>query len=324
MHVLVTGAAGFVGRPLMAALLAAGWRVRMAVRRPMDPPEPGMEVAAVGDIGPDTDWAAALAGADVVIHLAARVHQGGRNDALAHQRINARGTRHLAEAAAAAGVRRFVFLSSTKVMGDVSPADRPWRETDAPRPTDSYGRSKLEAERALHEIASRTGMEVVILRPPLVYGPGVRANFRALMDAVVRGLPLPLGAVDNRRSLVFVGNLVDAILRCADDPRAAGQTFFVCDGEDVSTPALIRQVAVALGRPARLVRVPPALLVFGARLLGRGARATRLLGSLAIDGSHLRATLGWEPPYGLRDGLAQTARAYQAERRAAAGGQAAA
>lgn len=317
MQVLVTGATGFVGRPLVAALLAAGRRVRIAVRRPMVPPEAGVEVAAVGDIGPDTDWQAALAGVDVVIHLAARVHQGGRDDAPAHQRTNALGSRGLAEAAAAAGVRRFVFLSSTKVMGDVSPAHRPWRETDPPRPTDAYGQSKWQAEQALHEVASRSTMVVVTLRPPLVYGSGVKANFRALMKAVMRGLPLPLGAIDNRRSLVFVGNLVDAILRCVDDPRAAGQTFFVCDGEDVSTPALIRAVAQALGRPARLVPVPPALLVLGARLLGRGAQASRLCGSLAVDGTHLRTTLGWLPPYTMREGLAETARTYLAEQRTA-------
>jgi nucleoside-diphosphate-sugar epimerase len=271
---------------------------------------PPMEYAEVGDIGPATRWDEALRGVDAVVHLAARVHVRVRSAPAAiaaYRRVNTAGTERLALAAAAAGVRRFVFLSTLKVNGEATQA-RPFTESDPPAPQDAYARAKWEAEQALHRIGARTGMEVVILRPPLVYGPGVKANFLALLKAVARGLPLPLGAIDNRRSLVYVGNVADAIVKCLEHPAAAGQTFLVRDGEDVSTPELVRRLARALGVKPRLFPVPPSWLSFAGQLTGRRDAVDRLIGSLAIDDAKIREALGWVPPYTLDEGLEATAR----------------
>jgi nucleoside-diphosphate-sugar epimerase len=310
-RVLVTGANGFVGRRLCAELVRRGAQVVAAVRNPASAPA-GTEAAPVDSLGAATDWRQALVGADAVIHTAARVHQMDDHaaDPLAEfRRVNVAGTQRLAEQAAETGVRRLVFVSSVKVMG--GERERPYSESDAPAPADPYGVSKWEAEQALAAVAGRTSLRVAVLRPPLVYGPGVKANMLALVKAVARGLPLPLGAVENRRSFVFVDNLVDAAIACAEHPAAAGRTYFVSDQEDVSTAELLRRLGRHLGRSARLLPVPPAALRLAGRLLGKGAAMDRLLGSLAVDSGALGRELSWRPPFTLDAGLAQMCRWYR-------------
>ncbi len=290
--ILVTGASGFIAQGLIARLALDGYPTRAAVRAPATM---AVETVVVGDIGPDTDWGPALDGVDAVVHLAGRAHIMGRdNDALAQfRRVNAAGTARLAERAEQAGIRRFVLVSSVKAAADTSGA-RPLVETDPPIPGAPYGISKLEGEQALQAAAGR--METVILRPPLVYGPGVRANFRSLLRLTDSGLPLPLGAVHNRRSLIARVNLVDAIMVSLVAPGAAGGVFYVTDGAALSTPDLIRGLAKALGRPARLWPFPPGLMRMAASLVGRGEAADSLLGSLALDDSAFCAATGWRPP----------------------------
>lgn len=310
--ILITGATGFVGQMLVAALRAQHRDVRRVLRQPAPGNHNHSKDIFIGDIRPDTNWQAALQGIHCVVHLAARTHviDKRHTDALpAYRRINVEATRNLAQQAAAAGVRRFVFLSSIKVNGETTDA-RPFTRDDAPQPLDAYGISKCEAENALRQIGSETGMEIVILRPPLVYGPGVKGNFLRLLQAVARGTPLPLASISNQRSLVYVGNLVDAIIACIDAPAAAGKTYLVSDGENVSTPGLIGKLAAALGKPPRLLPCPPALLHFGASLLGKHAAATRLTGSLTVDSATLRLELGWQPRYSLDQGLKATAQWY--------------
>lgn len=308
--VLVTGANGFIGRGLCDVLAASGRRVRKAVRTP----DPGLsDAVAVGDIGLDTDWRTALEGAGGVVHLAARTHvlrETAADPLAAYRRVNVGGTERLARAAAAQGVQRLVFLSSVKVNGERTDA-RPYSADDAPCPEDAYGVSKLEAERALARVAAETGLEVVVLRPPLVYGPGVKGNFLRLMNLVARGVPLPLGAVDNRRSFIYTGNLAGAIVKALDAPQAAGRTYLVSDGEDVSTPDLVRGLARALGVKPRLLSLPLAALGLAATLAGKRAEFARLTGSLQVDSSRIRRELHWEPRYSLTQGLTQTARWYR-------------
>ena len=302
-RVLVTGATGFVGRALCNQLSAIGHTVIPAVRHGSGLPN---EVVT-SDIGSSTDWRMALAGCDAVVHLAARVHmirEAERDPLALYRRTNTEATLNLARQAAQARVKRFVFISTIKVNGEGR--DAPYRETDAPAPEDEYALSKWEAELGLHRIAQETGLEVVILRPPLVYGPGVKANFRRLIETVARGWPLPLGAVRNRRSLLYLGNFVDAIRLCLEHPGAAEQTFLLDDGEPVSTPQLIRALAAAMRRPARLLPVPPWLLEFAGALLGKRAAVTRLTGSLYVDSSMIRSRLGWAPPFLMEAGLAAT------------------
>jgi len=310
--VLVTGASGFVGRALCDVLAASGRRVRKAVRMPV----PGLsDSVAVGDIGLDTGWRAALEGVSSMVHLAARTHvlRETAPDPLAeYRRINVSGTERLARSAAAHGARRFVFLSSVKVNGERTEG-RPFTEDDAPHPADAYGISKWEAEQALSRIAAETGLEVVVLRPPLVYGPGVKGNFLRLMNLVARGVPLPLGAVANRRSFIYTGNLAGAIVQALDAPQAAGRTYLVSDGEDVSTPDLVRALARALGVKPRLLSLPLAALGLGATLAGKRAEFERLTGSLQVDSSRIRQELGWEPRYSLTQGLTETARWYRGD-----------
>ncbi len=305
---LVTGATGFIGSALLAAL--QGRAVRRALRQPAAEALPGDVI--VGDINPDTDWGAALAGVDCVVHLAARTHvmkEDAADPLTAYRRINVGATRRLAQQAAAAEVRRFVFLSSIKVNGEATP-ERPFTESDAPAPQDAYGISKREAEDVLRKIGADTGMEIVILRPPLVYGPGVKGNFLRLLQLIHRGIPLPLAAVRNRRSLIHVANLADAIVAGMDAPAATGKTFLVSDGEDVSTPELIRKLAAGMGRPARLLPCPVALLELGAALIGQSDTVARLTGSLRVDAADIRNTLGWRPRIPLDQGLIDTARWY--------------
>ena len=307
--VLVTGATGFVGAALVRRLLADGRAVRAAVRQTAPGIAPGAEQVAIGEIGPATDWTRGLAGVEAIVHLAARAHvlRDSTPDAYAlYSAVNTRGTLRLAEAAAAAGVRRFVFLSSVRVHGERS-TGAPFTESSPLVADDPYGRSKADAERGLASLARGTQLEPVILRPPLVYGPQAGGNFARLVALVARGVPLPLGAVRNRRSLIFVGNLADAIVRSLDQPAAANQTFMVSDGEDVSTPELVRRIARALGKPARLVLVPTALLRLGGALAGRSDDVARLVDDLLVDSSKIRALLGWSPVVTLDEGIAQTA-----------------
>ena len=307
--VLVTGANGFIGRLLCDALAASGRRPRKAVRASV-PGLPG--TIAVGDIGPGTDWRTVLEGARCVMHLAARTHvlRETAADPLAeYRRINVAGTERLARAAAAQGVRRFVFLSSVKVHGERTDG-RPYAEAVTPRPEDAYGISKLEAEHVLARVAVETGLDVVVLRPPLVYGPGVKGNFLRLMRLVARGMPLPLGSIDNRRSLVYAGNLADAIVKVIGSPQAAGKTYLVSDGEDVSTPGLVRALAQALGVKARVWPIPVAALKLAATLAGRSADLARLTDSLQVDTSRMRRELDWRAPFTLTQGIEQTAQWY--------------
>jgi nucleoside-diphosphate-sugar epimerase len=303
--VAVTGANGFVGRALMAALPRHDCEPRGLVRSGAS-----ADTVAVGDIGPDTDWGEALSGIDTVIHCAARVHvmKDDAADPLAEfRRVNTEGTRKLAEDAGRCGVKRLVFVSTIKVNGESTnyPSGSLARFTpfDTPSPTDPYAISKWEAESLLREIVEGSGLEVVVVRPPLVYGPGVGGNFRTLIDAVRRGMPLPLGRVDNRRSLVALPNLVDLLGVCAVHPDAAGETFLVSDDDDLSTPELIRRIASALGREARLLPVPPALLRVAGRLTGQGERIERLIGSLQVDIGHTCRRLQWRPKTSVDAGL---------------------
>lgn len=309
---LVTGAAGFVGRALCCRLLSEKNQVRGTVRGKA--PSSSLPTGVVSfpvTVGTDTDWDGSLDGVDTVVHLAARVHV--MNDTLVDplaefRRVNVEGTLNLARQAAEAGVRRFIFVSSIKVNGEVTPLGKPFTAEDAPAPADPYGISKREAEDGLRQLAADTGMEVVIIRPPLVYGPGVKANFLSVMRWLSKGVPLPLGGIRNRRSLVALDNLVDLIATCIDHPAAANQTFLAGDGEDLSTGDLLRRMAAALGKPARLLPVPAWMLETGATLLGRRALAQRLCGSLQVDIAKARTLLNWTPPVSVDEALRKTAR----------------
>lgn len=306
-QVLVTGANGFVGQALCPHLENAGWSVLKAVRAPRE------GCITVGDISPDTDWRAALNGVDAVVHLAARAHimQDSAQDPLAiYRAINCAGTGNLARQAAQSGVKRLLYVSSIKVNGE-STTDRPFRAGDTPHPQDPYGISKWEAEQALQRVATETTLEIVILRPPLIYGAGVKANFLRLIKLTARGLPLPLGMVKNRRSLLYLGNLADAIRVCLNHPAAAGKTYLVSDGEPLSTAELVQRLATALGISATLLPIPPSLLRLAGLLTGKRAEVARLLDSLEIDNTAIRNELDWQPPYTLEQGLAATVAWYR-------------
>ncbi len=315
-RVLVTGAAGFVGAALVERLNADGkFGVHAAVREIRLPFPPGVTVHRHLEVAAVTDWAPCLMGIDCIVHAAARVHvmQDGAADPLTEfRKVNVEGTLRLARQAASAGVRRFVYLSSIKVNGESTEPGKPFVEADQPAPRDPYGVSKLEAELGLKAVSRGTGMEVVILRPPLVYGPGVGGNFIRLMHLVDRRFPLPLGSVSNRRSLIFLGNLVEAIEACLTRPAAAGETYLVSDEPAVSTPELIEGIGRALGCAPRLLPFPPALLQWMARLLGKSKEFDRLLGSLEIDNSAIRKDLDWRPSKSMQEGLQMTADWYLA------------
>ena len=309
MKALVTGANGFVGHAVWQRLNAmSGVQAVGSVRRAAAFTDTGASVVAFGDLSAQTDWSEALAGVEAVVHAAARVHvmDDAATDPLAEcRRVNVQGALHLARQAAAAGVRRFVFISSIKVNGESTLPGQPFTADDVPAPQDPYGVSKMEAEQGLRELAAETGMEVGIIRSPLVYGPGVKANFAALMRAVQRGWPLPLGAVHNQRSLVALDNLVDFIVTCITHPQAANQTFLVSDGQDLSTTELVRGMAQAAGVSARLLPVPVWALQAGASLLGKADVVQRLCGNLQVDISKARRLLGWVPPMSVEEGLRQ-------------------
>jgi nucleoside-diphosphate-sugar epimerase len=304
--ILVTGGTGFVGAAVVARLSREGIKTRACIRRRDAPMPTGVHAVHVDGLTAGTDWRPALAGVEVVVHLAARVHvmNDKADDPLVEfRRVNVDGTLNLARQAAAAGVRRFVFISSIKVNGEATSPQRPFSADDPAAPLDPYGISKMEAENGLHEIAGKSGMEVVIIRPPLVYGPGVKANFSALTRAVQRGWPLPLGRVNNRRSLVALDNLVDFIMTCSSHPLAANQVFLVSDGHDLSVAELVRGLARAAGVPARLLPVPVWALRAGALLTGKEAAIERLCGNLQVDISKARSLLGWVPPVSVDEGL---------------------
>jgi nucleoside-diphosphate-sugar epimerase len=312
--VLVTGASGFVGFALLHRLAGEGRAVRGAFRHDVPTLPAGAQGIAAGDLGAAQDWRAALDGVDAVVHTAARVHvmQDAAGDPLAeYRRMNVEGTLNLARQAAAAGVKRFVFLSSVKVNGEFTPRGCPFRLADVPAPEDAYGISKLEAEQGLMNLARETGIEVVIIRPPLVYGPRVKGNFASMVRRVSKGIPLPLGAVHNQRSLVALENLVDFVALCADperSPRAANEVFLISDGEDVSTTELLRKVAQAYGMEARLLPVPSSWIDAAAAMLGKGTVADRLLGSLVVDNSKTREMLGWTPVISMDEQLQKMCR----------------
>jgi len=308
MKLLITGANGFVGKSLCAELRYQGHTVLAAVRS-LDKQVVDVDKVLITSIGKETDWCSALQNVEVVIHLAARVHVMNETvvDPLTEfRKVNVDGTLNLAMQAAKAGVKRFIFISSAKVNGEQTELGKPFTEASAANSQDAYGISKHEAEQGLMRIAEQTGMEVVIIRPPLVYGAGVKANFATMMRAVKQGIPLPLGAIHNKRSFVYVGNLVSFILRCVDHPAAANQTFLVSDGHDLSTTELLQACAVALGVKARLLPVPQKFLELCLAVLGKRAVAQRLCGNLQVDISKAHTLLGWAPPISQTDGLKAT------------------
>jgi len=311
MSLLLTGATGFVGQHLVSALIQRNLPYQIAVRTQAgNSAHP--ECISVGDINAHTTWSQALEGVTDVVHLAARVHitQETSSDAYAAFRaVNTEGTLNFARQAAAVGVRRFVFLSSVKVNGEGSPLA--YLETDTPAPEDAYAVSKWEAEQGLWEISAETGMQMVILRIPLVYGPGVGANFLRLLQTVNKGWPLPLGAIHNRRSLLYVGNLVDAILAVLKHPGAANKLYLLSDGQDVSTSQLVELISKALKKPARLFAVPQGFLRDVAGVLGKSSAVDRLFGSLYLESAKIQQELGWVPPFSMQAGLNETANWYK-------------
>ncbi len=306
--VLISGANGFVGRALCMRMIDDGWQVKGTVRLLEQAKKlSAIDYIQIRSIDSETDWTTALDQVDTVVHLAARAHvmtETHENSLYEFRRVNTEGTRRLAQMSADAGIKRLIFVSSIKVNGEGK--DTPYTEQDKPFPDGPYAISKWEAEQVLRKISSDTGLEIVIIRPPLVYGPGVKANFLSLFKIVDRGIPLPLRSINNRRSLIYLGNLVDAIVACVSHPDAVGQTYLVSDGEDLSTPELIRRLASALSKPARLIPFPPALLRLVGKIIGRPAEVERLLGSLRIDSSKIRNELGWTPPYTMQQGIKET------------------
>jgi nucleoside-diphosphate-sugar epimerase len=311
-RVLITGASGFAGTALAGGLSDIG-PARLAFRRPSPHPIREAEACVVGDIGPDTDWKDCLGGIDAVVHAAARVHVGGDTAGAlaAFRRTNVEGMRRLAEAAAEAGVRRFIHVSTVKVNGETTP-EAPFSETDPPRPEGPYAISKWEAEQVLASIAAETGMEVVIFRPPLMYGPRVRGNFRTLLRICARGIPVPLGKVANRRSFLYVGNLVDAVRQVLRSPVRPGcRTYLLRDGEDLSTADMIRRIARSMERNPRLLPVPEKALRTAATLLGWREAMAKVLCSLTVNDDRFRAEYGWTAPHTVESGLAVTIEAFR-------------
>jgi UDP-N-acetyl-alpha-D-quinovosamine dehydrogenase len=307
VNVLLTGATGFLGSRLADQIAQrCDCHLTCSVRQLQA--NENWRYVLIADLSGDIDWTAAVRDQQIVIHTAARAHimKDEVSDPLAeYRKVNVEGTMNLARQAAEAGVERFIFISSIKVNGEQTPKGKPFSADDAPAPEDEYGISKMEAEQGLEGLAAKTGMEVVIIRPPLVYGRGVKGNFASMMNLVEKGIPLPLGAVHNRRSLVALDNLVDLIITCIDHPAAANQVFLAGDGDDRSTTDLLRGIAKAMGRPSRLVPLPAGVLMFGASLLGKKAVAQRVLGSLLVDISKNRHLLNWQPPVSVEEGLRQ-------------------
>ena len=306
--ILVTGADGFIGKNLCAHLKESGYKVRGAVRsiKLFSIPH-GDEIYEIGSIGASTDWSEALSGVQAVVHLVGLTHK--INDSTLtlddYMEINFKASIKLASKASDMGVRRFVFLSSVKAAGERS-FDRPLREDDPPLPEDFYGISKLEAENGLFDLSLKTGMDLVVIRPPLVYGPGVKGNFLSLIDAVSKGVPLPLSGIKNKRSMVSVFNLVDFVAHAIKHEKAGGETFFVSDNHDISTPELVRSISKLLGKPARLFPIPLTILKNTAWLTGKSSVIEKLTGSLQVDIKKAVSLLGWKPPMGFNEGLKKT------------------
>lgn len=308
MRVLVTGANGLVGRALCSVLDQADYQLIRTVRTSTTPWE-----TPVGDLNENTDWGDALGpGVDVLVHIAGLVPQAESEtivQANRYHQVNTLGTANLARQCARHGVKRFVFVSTVKVLGEGK--SEPYRDTDLAVPADAYAISKWDAEQALWQVAAETGMEVAVIRPPLVYGPGVKGNFLRLVQSIDKRRPLPFGGIQNQRSLIYLGNLVDAIRLCLTHPKAAGKTFLVSDGDDVSTPDLVRRIASALGRRPFLLPVPVSWMRWAGWVLGKKAAVDRLLGSLCVDITPLREELGWTPPYTMQAGLEASAQWYR-------------
>jgi len=320
MRVLVSGASGFLGSALITTLAGSPANQVTGIYRilPAITDGPPKHAFLTGNLVPNEDWSCIPRFAHALIHTAARVHKLADTaaDPLAeYRRINVDGTLNLARQAAAAKLRRFVFISTIKVNGECTDPGMAYSADDVPAPSDPYGVSKWAAEQGLREIASRTGMEVVIIRPPLVYGPGVKGNFRSMLRWLMRGIPLPMGALNNRRSFVYLGNLIDLIVTCVDHPAAANQTFLASDGEDMSTPELLRRMGLALGRPARLISIPTSLLKAGAAVFGKADVVGRLCDSLCVDMVKTRQMLDWKPSTSVDRGLRETAESFLLETR---------
>ncbi|SJN57307.1 GDP-6-deoxy-D-mannose reductase [Vibrio ruber DSM 16370] len=314
MKILVTGSSGFVGGRVTQMARDQGWDVLTHGRSAADHARQPSIVCA---LEPDTDWTPVLDGVDCVVHCAARVHQ--MNESLAeaqhaYQDVNVLGTLNLARQAAKAGVKRFIFVSSIKVNGEWSKAGQPFLPALDTQPEDPYGVSKYQAEVGLWQLAGETGLEVVVIRPPLVYGPGVKANFLSMMNWVYRALPLPFGAIPAKRSLVYLDNLADLIITCCTHPVASGSTFLVSDDHDISISQLLRLLATVMNVPSRLIPIPPRLLLWGLSLLGKRAVGQRLCYPLQLDIRATKEKLGWTPPVSLEAGLRQTVRAYQQQK----------
>ena len=305
--ILVTGATGFVGRALIKRLVADSTPSSvLAAIRGLGDVSYGVQTVQVGDLLNSIDWSPALKGVSAVVHCAGRVHvmlDVAADPLEAYRQVNVRGTLSLALQAAREGVRRFVFISSIKVNGEATVLNHPFKADDMPLPIDPYGVSKLEAEKGLREIELSTGMEVVIIRPPLIYGPGVNANFASMLTWLARGIPLPLGAIQNLRSMVALDNLVDLLVNCLTHPDAAGQTLLVSDGEDISTTELLRLTGQVMGKEALLIPLPVSLLKISATFLGKQAMVQRLTDSLQVDIEKTRCLIGWSPPITLKQGL---------------------
>ena len=307
MKILVTGANGFIGSSLCAYLRSKGHFVRGAVRVHRPDVSGADEYVEVGDINGTTDWQEALAGVDAVVHLAARVHvmhEKALDSLESFRQINVLGTERLARMAARAGMKRFVFISSVKVNGEGS--EQPYTEKNIPKPEDAYGITKREAEEALAKIAAETGLEAVILRLSLVYGPYVKANFKNLTKLAGSGLPLPLKGIHNKRSFLYLGNLVDAIMTCLTHPRAAGETFLLSDGEALSTPDLLKMIAQAMNKKVILFSVNPGILKALCKIAGKSEELKKLTGSLLVDSTKIRTLLGWQPPFTMEEGIRET------------------
>lgn len=310
--ILITGANGFIGKHLCQALKSKGYFVREAIRMKNNESNALIcdETVKIGDIDGDTDWTIALKNIDAIIHLANRAHilKKDLDDKEKFDTINVQGTKKLAEQAAAAGIKRFIYLSSVKVNGERTLNGRMFKETDTPAPEDDYGRSKEAAENILKKISNNAGLQYVILRPPLVYGAGVKANFKMLISLVKKGVPLPFSSIDNRRSFIYIGNLISAIIECLENPNAINQIYLVGDGHDVSTSELFAIIASLLGKKAKLFSVPKWLLQLAAGLVGQKEKMGKLTESLQIDTAKIHDQLNWWPSFTVKQGLAETLR----------------